>query len=147
MARRQWAWRGEDELLTSAADTLQVAPVLTDAELNKGETIVRLVGDMAIQLVTATTQVRRFGVGFTLVTEATGSGPDPLVDFDADWIWHKFGTLMPDGGGNSFMTVRYSIDNRSMRKVRENEKLIVCVHGQGAPMLFGFGLRVGLKLP
>ena len=148
MARR-WRWEGNNQLVTTAADTVINGLVLPDTAFEKGETITCVVGHIAIQLVSANITPRRFGLGLMLVDSGIGLTStlhDPQSDFNHDWIWHAAGILFPHDVGGDYQTVRLFVDNRSMRKIGDDEKLVMWLHGQGAPQNFSWGLRVGVKM-
>jgi len=148
MARR-WAWKGDSGGLTLVADVVQHGVVLTDAVLEKGQTITRVVGDISVGKITVSTATRRFAIAGLLTLPGAESVdlPNPLVDFDADWIWYVGGTSAPQNATADFGTRQFGVDNRSMRKVGDHELLAIVANFEGAGANLSWVLRVGLKLP
>ncbi len=148
MARR-WEWLGDTQIATASADVDTAFPVLVAGDTDKGQTITRVVGTWAVQLVSASVTPRRFYMGLLLGDEnAPASGmPSPINDPEADWIWHNSGTLLPHDVGGDYQSLHGVLDNRSMRIIRNtDQRLYMLVHAQGAPQNFCWGIRIGIKL-
>jgi len=147
MARR-WKWLGHEELAVSTADTLLVKDVLPEVSIDKGQTLARIVGDVLIGKVTPDTSVRSYGMGLILVDEgatAAAGVPDPLEDYDADWMWLRNGWIRRDAVADRAERL-YLVDNHSMRKVRGDDKLVMVMHSITVAMDFAYCFRVGIKL-
>ena len=101
-------------------------------------------------------------LGITFVSQqafavAAGAGlPDPAVD-NADWMWHDVFTIGSNDTNrwptslNGFAGLE--INNRSMRKMRENNSVLALIannqsnQGTGQPIIVLGGLRVLVALP
>ena len=97
------------------------------------------------------------GVGLIVVTEeqlAAGatSVPDPITDFDAEWVWHGFLLLMSQAivaTTDDTHNARLSIDSKAMRRMKQTMSLVFVatnVASAGTPnvdVLFGCRSLVG----
>jgi len=102
---------------------------------NPGSTIVRVRGELAV-INTATaaspSQLTPFAAGLMLIPQQTAAQidtlnlrtdlPTPGVE-DADWLWFTSNTVGPSPGSAASIGERFiTIDNQSMRKIRERNK-------------------------
>jgi len=147
MARR-WRWAGNQNSIAVVAGTHQAVSVLNDDVLEKGETISRIIGEISWNLVSVSAANRRVACGLIVAPQGMGSSafPDPLADFDADWIWFNGAVLSPHVEVADFQTRDLLVDNRAMRKVGSDESLFMVASVQTSTTNLSWVLRVGLKL-
>jgi len=117
------------------------------------ETLVRLRGDVIISL-SATGAAARdvLLVAWGIIRSASGSsdvGVSPLTEGGANYLAFGVATLISQATANIGITggpmMRFDVDSKAMRKLRENESLYVIVETaniNGAPLSdFAFALR------
>ena len=146
MARRQWRWAGDSNSMAVTAGSTQSVEVLDESVLEKGETIVRVVGQVSANLTSVSSANRINAIGLMLLPSQATNGPNPLTDFDADWIWHSLLIMMPQVEVADFQTRHLFVDNRSMRKVGSDERLMMMGHAVTSTANLAWGIRIGLKM-
>ena len=144
---RRWKWEGANTFVTTVADVPGGSTVISESGFEKGETIARILGDVGILKVVASTSVVKFACGLIMLDASNASFPNPSLDFDAAWQWLMNGSLIPHDGAGDFSPVRYTIDVHGMRKVGGNDKYVFVAFGAGVALSFNLGLRFGIKLP
>jgi len=146
MARR-WRWAGSSNAMVTVAGATQGVALLAETVVEKGETLTRIVGDVSVNLVAVSATNRRGAYGIIwLPTGITGGIPNPQADFDADWVYLYNLTLMPHVEVADFQTRHFLIDNRSMRKVKGNEQLMIVGNFLVSASNLSWGLRFGIKM-
>ncbi len=148
MARRRWLWLGHEQSIAISAGNTGIGEVLPESTIEKGMTIARVVGDVIVTKTTPDTAVRGFGMGLIMSDEGSvvAGVPTPLVDYDADWLWLRNGWLRPDAAGDVGMR-EFLVDNRSMRKIDGDKRLLFVHEAAAVGMNFAFCFRIGIKLP
>ncbi len=138
--RRKTAWSlGPSNVVESRS---AAGPVLWDGAaqaVGDGLTIVRIRGELVVQLNLATTAgdgFESFAAGLCIVSEnAFGVGvtavPSPITDIGWDgWMWYHTGgqitSLVATASlvSRSFHSLRIPIDTKAMRKIRDTDILI-----------------------
>ncbi len=141
--RNYYDWEGATIAQTAlaAAAAVQFALFVGD----KAETLVRLRGEWLAQLAIGGSAANDgCVVGFGCIVGSTGAvvGVSPLTDPGANWFWHEMITLHTTGVvGAASVTGDLSgrvgkIDNKAMRKIREDESIFLVVENTsliGAP--------------
>ena len=121
--RRNGGWLGhEDSTLAIAASNHGSLQMIPASSLTKGETIARMHVRVDVRLSVSGTVAVAIGYGFILADESiTAAGlPDPLVDYDADWIDTRVIWVVPRESELALRTVVHDV--RSMRQVRGGGK-------------------------
>ena len=123
---------------TLAANSLGVtdllSPGVVDPVITRDATVVRIRGVLGVMQTGIGTQVTWTAGLIVCNTDqvaTAGAMPNPASE-DADWIWHygqrNFCQRDAGGGLNNINPVYVTIDNKSMRKMKENEKtLALCM--------------------
>ena len=151
--RRNTDWSASlvaTDMVTVAASSAQLLQTFVPA--SGGETVIRTRGLFAWrsdQFAASEVQIGAVGIG--VVTEQANSvGITAIPHPDTDsawggWLWHSYFTSRVDftsGAGFLFDGVhRMVIDSKAMRKVGDNERLIVVIENSGA-----FGLQVSSQI-
>ena len=140
-------WLGtENSLIITGAGVSAMQDVLPASVINKGDTLVRVRGNVLVHTDVATVTDQVCAAGLMLVNEnAVIAGvPDPSVDTDADWFWHSWFTLYAEGVSQRFPWERQHVDNKSMRKVPSGVQRLVFVATAPTPVgaHFTWGFRI-----
>ena len=144
---REWKWEGHESSFAVADGVTTLTEILAAPAFGKGTTIARVIGEVYIMKSVASTGVPTVGAGLIVLEQSNGVGSDPLTSYDGPWMWHKATHLIPHDTAGDFSGVRFTVDVRGMRKMGANERLIFMSRINGTTGSFGFGLRVGIKLP
>ena len=151
MAARQTDWLGTENTSIIGAGTYGVLPVLPATVIHKGDTLVRVRGNVLCHVDTAQVDDEVAACGLILANEnAVAAGvPNPEVDTDADWLWHSWFTLYAEGVAQRFPWERQHVDNKSMRKVPSGvqELVFVASSPSGVGTHWTWGFRILRKLP
>ena len=162
-SRRKTSWEeGPFGLITVAADGVTIFPLGTQINAD-GLTLVRMRGDLLLQLNLATAALDGFrvGVGICMVSiNAFNVGataiPDPIADMDWDgWFFHWSGHLKSvsavEDTGNVGVSVRIPIDNKAMRKLRATDAMVAILETDDevgtASLTANLSTRFLIKLP
>ncbi len=150
MAARQWEWTGhEDAVAVAAATNFQKSTIVGagNVPIVKGSTIARIIGNVVVQKAVSSTGVPKFGMGIILLEAGNTTPPDPLVDYDVQWMYHQTGWLPPFDGSGDFGATRFAIDIHGMRKIMGNQALFFIFGPDPSVALsYQYGVRVGVKL-
>ena len=145
--RKQRAYDWEGVTVTSLG---LVAGAVTDAVLflgDRAETIQRVRGEVLASLDlsgSAAGDACIVGVGLIVIPRTGTAGVDPISEPGANWLWHRYiplATQQPVGTAGNHPGAgfaRVEIDNKSMRRLREDESVIFVVANQdavGAPIV------------
>ena len=151
--RPNYDWEG----VTTLASGLAAASV-TEAQLftaDTAETLVRVRGWANVALTSAASAANdRAIVAAGLIVAPTGVtvAVDPINEPGANWLWHQFfpvetqGVIgaVSDQGAQGWISIE--IDNKAMRKLREDESVFIVVANQnisGSPTVnFMAGIRI-----
>ena len=73
--------------------------------------------------------------------------PSPVLDLDAEWLWHSFGCLQAQGTdqGAPGTTQRFEIDSKAMRRMKANEGLALVVFNEAIAGSAAIDTTVGLR--
>ena len=148
MARR-WQWLGDRSFQAIAAGAAETqAQVLASSVIGKGDTVARILGSVIVMKSVASTGLPLFGCGLMLLDDGVLTVPRPRGDEDHAWLWHMTGHLPPITAGSDFSPARFMVDVHGMRKVEGGKRLVFIMEADPAVGLtYGYGLRVGLKMP
>ena len=148
-ARRPTDWSASAVLTAWQAVAASTVTLLeTFTPIVGGETVIRTRGFLAIspdQNATNEQQVGAFGICVvTAQAESVGITAIPHPDTDAawgGWLYHTyFACQMRVGDSTGFISpsgISWAIDSKAMRKVDEDERLVVVIENSA-----GFGLQV-----
>ncbi len=152
--RTDYAWNGLSVLLNNVSATPIIAGMVT---VNQSSTLMRTRGEILLVLDgPGDGDTMSVGCGLIIGTDdnvAAGATafPSPVTDLDAQWLWHGFILLRAQsasqseaGGGQ---TGRLTIDSKAMRKVRQNDQVVLAVQGvvlAGSPTADGAAAVRGL---
>ncbi len=143
--RRRTHWNGnESSVIALPQNAMTDQTILGPADLVKGETITRTIVDMAIRLSISGNVRQAFGWGIHVTDESAviGGMPDPLVEYDGDWLIHGAGWLQPFEV--CFERRYFELDVHSQRVIRSDNKKLVMVMKTGPNALaldFGWAVR------
>ncbi len=137
--RRLYDWEGASSTSLALASASSTSATLFTAD--KAETIVRIRGQILAQLTPAASTAEDAAIiaaGLIVVSTGATVAVDPFNDPGANWIWHQFILLhtsgvvgaVSDQGDQSGRMV--TIDNKSMRKLREDEIVVLRVSNGNA---------------
>ena len=131
-----------------AAGTTQIQVVLAASKLGKGVTIARVRGQVVIHPNVVGTLHAKLAFGLYLGDESLGAAqvPEPLTDFNADWLFHSTAICASDtftDGGYD----RLLVDNRSMRRVQGDQALWLVAESEAVAMNTLWAFRILLLLP
>ncbi len=163
MARRRFVARSTNrpnydwEGVTVTAPALLAATVaeVTMFSADSAETLVRVRGSLfACLRAVASAPEDRCVLGVGIIVAPTGAtvAVSPITEAGANWLYHSFMTLdtrgvigeVADQGAQGWQ--RLEVDNKAMRKLREDESIFMVVENQGIagdPSLdFFAGIRV-----
>ena len=131
------------------AQTSLVAAAIVEFELfqsDTAETLMRVRGEVTAHLDQGgSTAGDACTVGFGLIRAPTGAtvAVSPLSQPGANWLWHSFMNLanefvVASGNNEELMQARIQIDNKAMRKLREDESIFLVIENVdnvGAPVV------------
>ena len=137
--RSDYTWNGAAwfDATLSATQSLGSGSIAT---VNAAGTLVRLRGYATVSMDVAAadnTQVVALGMivgSDDQVAAGATAFPSPMDDLDADWIWHSFFPLrsvtgtQSDGVGGQ--VVSQVIDSKAMRRVKQNDQLVMVADAQ-----------------
>jgi len=143
-----------DWSLSFIAQTQVVAAGVAQFSLfqaDKAETLMRIRGSVSAQLdLGGSTASDACTIGFGLIVGSRGStiGASPLTDGNANWLWFTAFTLAAEypvavGSNQLLQQHRVEVDNKAMRKLREDEDIFLIVENQdanGAPVVLVNGV-------
>ncbi len=151
--RTDYDWEGAIIAQTSlnAATVVEFSLFVADS----AETLVRMRGEVTAHLdQTGSTAADAATIGFGLIVAPTGAtvAVSPVTDPGANWLWHTFITLATEfavaSGNNEILAAaRVEIDNKAMRRLREDETVFLVVENSslnGAPVVAVNGAFRGL---
>ena len=152
--KRSTSWVGpaDQGFIAVAAGAKQIIsslPVTTDI------TLVRSRGEVGIQPQVNTDVIITGAYGMAVVTDqafaaGVASLPGPLTDADWDgWaVWRSFAfqQVQLDATGTLLSTIRQEVDSKAMRKLTDNETLVVIAESQATAFEISFGVRTLFKL-
>ncbi len=142
--------------LARGTDLVRGSPAIVQFEIflaDTAETLMRLRGDVMISLDPAGATVGdTLVVGWGLIRSASGStdvGVSPLTEGGANWLAYGVATLsvpvVTALGREGTTLVRWDVDSKAMRKLRENESIYMVFESAdvvGAAFAnYVFGLR------
>ncbi len=150
--RADYSWNG----LCGALENIGEANQLVSIAIFAGAgTVMRTRGQVLVQFDGAADGNKKcVAAGLIIGTDAqVTAGPtafsSPISNLDAEWLWHGFFPLMAqaatevDAEGSKVM--RLEVDSKAMRKVKQNEQMVLVVDGSnisGAPVAdLAFGIR------
>ncbi len=151
--RRSYDWEG----VTTTALGLVAAGVV-QAQLftaDRAETIQRIRGSILLWLDgtgSAVGDAAIVAIGLIVASTGASIAIDPITEPGANWIYHRYFTLAAEGvigtaaGQQGAGVHRVEIDNKSMRRFREDEALFIVTSNLsivGAPIINEIaGIRV-----
>ena len=143
--KNDYDWEGVTTLsLALAASGVTTAVVFL---ADQSETLVRMRGEVLVWLdASGSAQGDACVVACGLIVASLGStqAVDPINEGGANWLWHSFFTLATESAIANAVTApdsasrRLIIDNKAMRKLREDEEIQFIVANQdiaGAPVV------------
>ena len=142
--RRLYDWEGGTSSSLALASVAGTQATLFTADA--AETIVRVRGQILVQLNTGSVEGDSAVVAAGLIVASTGStiAVDPFTEAGANWLWHQFIIVHTEGivGGvaeqGDMSGALVTIDNKSMRKIREDEVIQLMIFNgnvAGAPQV------------
>ena len=142
--RTDYDWEGAFIAQTSLNSGVSAQFAIGVAD--SAETLMRVRGTVAAILdQTGTTAADAAIVGFGLMVASTGAtlAVAPVTEPGANWLWHTFILLATEfalaAGNNELLNqARVEIDNKAMRKLREDETLFLVVENtniNGSPIV------------
>jgi len=137
-AVRRKLWVGTQiavSVVTTAKQVVDLTVSLTSQTLTDA-TLLRLRGRMSVRQISGGSTQRQVAMGITIVSNdalaaAPASVPGPLLDAEADWVWHDV-VFVPSSSDEAAMPLNIPIDSRAMRKFRGSNKSLVLVF-EGGP--------------
>ncbi len=120
--------------------------------INQAGTIVRNRGELLVSIdgpVDGDKAVAAFGLiiaSDSQVAAGATAFPSPATDLDANWLWHSFATMLVQAAGDDgTISTRLMIDSKAMRKVKQNDQLVLVadmVRESGTPTVdYAGGIR------
>ena len=144
-----WELASGSDLNRASDSIVQFEAFVSDT----AETLVRFRGDVLISLDASVATVSdAILVAWGVIRSASGSsdvGVSPLTEGGANWLVYGVATLIDEDilnlGVDGSSLVRWTVDSKAMRKLRENESLYVVFESVGivgAPLAnYAFALR------
>ncbi len=134
--RTDYIWEGATATVSGVDLTLNTATILSNNSQGLARTLMRSRGSIFLQLDAGGNDERvLIGLGLILasqeaVTAGVASIPKPIVEIEADWIWHSFVVLSSLAesavtGDSSALWARVEIDSKAMRKVKPNQNIVL----------------------
>ncbi len=126
--RTDYGWRGA--VVNSTTDNSTNALIIH--LFTEASTVMRVRGFLRVVFATATdADDIRLAAGIMIRGEGLSGSPSPGVELEKSWMWHGFGRIVFDAGlpGSGATIFDFNIDSKAMRKVKENDELILCVNG------------------
>ncbi len=158
--RTDYTWFGVSDIVV--AQDLAIANATLGGEsiaFGTAGTVMRLRGQVAVLLnAAAVAESAVIAVGIIRATdEAAAAGvaslPHPDSDPDAEWIWHSYLSIHSGQEAaivNDFLMDRKEIDSKAMRRVKQNEQLVLVsevAHSEDQTglydLLYGFRMLFG----
>ena len=152
--RTDYAWQGTTGAISAFAATQAIGP--GSVASNASATVMRVRGHINVGMdVGAADNKGVVAVGLIIGTDdavAVGATafPSPADDIDADWFWHGWFSLQSitgtqtDAEGGQFQA--REIDSKAMRRIRQNEQVVLMADASieaGSPTFdLVYGLRV-----
>ena len=146
---RQWRWTGSEGSAATGVATRMQQVVVSEAWLEKGMTLVRIVGEVRIEKVASSTGLVYYGWGLVFNDKDTVDPKQPLPtqDYDHDWLYLRTGFLGAHDTGGDYSPRVFNLDARAMRKVRTDDEALFIVGVAGVDCNLSYGIRAGFKLP
>ena len=145
---RQWVWHGDEasQVAGTGGAGILVA-LLTAGDLDKGQTVARILGNIAVGKAVSSTGGPKFGMGLILLNDGVTIAPNPYTDADAPWLFHQTGFIPAFDAAGDFGITRFAVDVHGMRKVQGDQRLFIVIGQDSAvSMSYYWGLRIGVKL-
>ena len=134
--RTDYQWAGGTFSQAAIAET-NLADIV--AVFNAAGTVVRARGEIIISLDgPADGDKKIIGLGLKIMSDdqaggATSSMASPITDADADWWWHAFVPLQSQSATQDQalgdQVARVMVDTKAMRKVKQNQNVVLVVDG------------------
>ena len=153
--KTDYTWSGESfgASIASATSTLFGINIF-----NAAATLIRVRGEIVMSI-DGPVDGDKVVVGLGLkiasddqVAAGVSAFASPATDLDADWLWHGFMPLMAQAGagvGGSLnvqsVVMRLTVDNKAMRKVRQNQQLVLVVTPENFAGTPGTDILAGLR--
>ena len=138
--KRPTFWEGATGEFSIATGTVSMAVIVSEATLENvpEPTLIRIHGEVFVNVTarTAANDVAVIAMGMILQSAAAiaagvGSMPLPSSDIGSSWIWHRQvvmrSNIAPANGTDIGGNARILIDNKAMRKVNNNQGLVMIV--------------------
>jgi len=125
--RTDYGWQGSlVSETTDAATQESIIRVFSEAS-----TVVRVRGFLRCIFATVSDgDLVTLAAGLLIRPEGFTAGVNPLSDLEKSWMWHSFGSMVRDaafsGVGQLFFD--FEIDSKAMRKVKQNDELVLMVN-------------------
>jgi len=141
-SRRETSWLSIDFAAANAASTAVITHIMTAAELAKRPfTVIRTHLEVSVAPdQVAANEDQLSGIGMCLVSDqaaaiGVSAVPTPVTDLASD-LWFLIQPMLTefvfsDATGLRMLGTRFSIDSKAMRKVNEDEQIIVVVENSG----------------
>ena len=158
--RRGMFWEGAGNVLTPTTGASLVFTCVGETTLENvpNPTLIRIRGEVLVYLtaVGASGAQALASMGMIIQSKAAiaagvASMPSPFTDIGSDWLWHYQvplalrGSIGADNEALGAHVARIYIDNKSMRKVEQNQALVFIVENVVLTSTVTFQLSAGLR--